>query len=437
MEQVVSYEWAGDHGLLPEIIGDVKFLSLTEKQYVAPVRPPVVPPQVLDQSATDKEAKIFMAENDQMKMNYAITEGFRQGFSHNFRNAFDKKYYEQLHQEVFKFKMITPRQFIEHLEKKWVKMDVFVIKRLRAQYLRGWEEEEHIMSFRVRLLREQKSYLDYATPIIITDEELGQHYLEEVLKRTDIFGEKCITEWNEKTADEKLWPHPHVFFEKRVKQLEDYQAIGGEGNSFATANSASEIQEGIAAAMEAALTKANAEHALALHDVKNGMNAQIDKLTEAMALMVKATVENKENRTPNKRRRRRNRRQVEESSDDEDSSEEEETPPRIRKKKKKKVARQQPAWQPAGQPNKNKSFAIGKDYKPSMIWDHQWDRATQDAWNEAKQRFYATGTKEAIKDKVEGLRAALKRAKATKNTEKTEVFKTALAKWEKTLRHVG
>ena len=135
-----------------------------------------------------------MAENDQMKMNYARTEGYRQGFSHNFRNAFDNKYYEQLYQEVFKFKMITPRQFIEHLEKKWVKMDVFVIKRLRVQYLRGWEEEEHIMSFRVRLLREQKIYMDYATPIVITDEELGQHYLEEVLKRTDIFGEKCITE---------------------------------------------------------------------------------------------------------------------------------------------------------------------------------------------------------------------------------------------------
>ena len=68
-----------------------------------------------------------------------------------------------------------------------------------------------------------------------------------------------------------------------------------------------------------------------------------------------------------------------------------------------------------------------------MTWDHQWDPETMDAWNDAKQEFYATGTKEAIKDKVEGLRAALKRAKSTKNTEKTEAFKTALAKWEKTL----
>ena len=28
MEQVVSYEWAGDHGLLPEVIKNVKFFFL-------------------------------------------------------------------------------------------------------------------------------------------------------------------------------------------------------------------------------------------------------------------------------------------------------------------------------------------------------------------------------------------------------------------------
>ena len=97
---VVTYDWADDHGLLPEIIGQAKFLALTTKNYVALVWPPVVPPAVLNQTATDKEAKIFMAENDQMKMNYAVTEGFCSGFSHNFRNAFDKKYCEQLYENV-------------------------------------------------------------------------------------------------------------------------------------------------------------------------------------------------------------------------------------------------------------------------------------------------------------------------------------------------
>ena len=56
---------------------------------------------------------------------------------------------------------------------------------------------------KVRLLRKQKTHKEYATHIVIKDKELCQHYLEEVLKRTNIFGEKCITEWNEKIAADK------------------------------------------------------------------------------------------------------------------------------------------------------------------------------------------------------------------------------------------
>ena len=84
-----------------------------------------------------------------------------------------------------------------------MKMDVFVLKQLKDRFLRGWEEEERIVSFRVRLQREQKTYKEYATPIVIKDEELCQHYLEEILKRTNIMDEKCITEWNEKSAADK------------------------------------------------------------------------------------------------------------------------------------------------------------------------------------------------------------------------------------------
>ena len=92
--------------------------------------------------------------NDIAKVNYAILEGFRQGFCDNWRKALDSRYYEQLREEIFEYKCITPRQFIEHLEKKWVKLDTMVVKRLRAKFFRGWDEAEHVMSFRIRLNRE-------------------------------------------------------------------------------------------------------------------------------------------------------------------------------------------------------------------------------------------------------------------------------------------
>ena len=75
MEMVVTYDWADDHGLLPEIIGQVKFLLLTLKNYVAPVQPPVVPPKIPDQSATDKEGKIHgrkRPNEDELRRNRRI-----------------------------------------------------------------------------------------------------------------------------------------------------------------------------------------------------------------------------------------------------------------------------------------------------------------------------------------------------------------------------
>ena len=168
LEFTVNHEWAGKFGLLAEIIGPVKYLAKTEKVYVPPPRPPVVHPDVLAGHLTDKAARIATLNNDQLKLDYAIIQGFRSGFSVNFRNAFDNKYYEQLYEDTLKYKRITPRQFIEHLETRWVKQDIMIVKRLRAKFVCD-------------------------TLVLITIKGLQQHYLEEVLKRSDLFGERCIT----------------------------------------------------------------------------------------------------------------------------------------------------------------------------------------------------------------------------------------------------
>ena len=126
----VSYDWAGEYGLLAEIEGGTKFTALTQKQYTAPVRPPPQDPGIVSGNITDKQARSRKELNDIAKVNYAIVEGFRQEFSHNWQKALDSRYYEQLREEISGYKRILPRQFIEHLEKKWVKLDIMVIKRL-------------------------------------------------------------------------------------------------------------------------------------------------------------------------------------------------------------------------------------------------------------------------------------------------------------------
>ena len=173
-----------------EIVGATKYNVLTSgtlPAYTIPVRPPTVDPGVLAGNLTDKAARIAGLRNNQERLNWAAVEGFRSGFNANFRCTFDAKYYKQLKEEVFKYKRIRPRQFIEHIQDKWVKIDTLVISRLRSKFFRGWEEDKYLISFRVRLLREQKTYKEYATPVELEDVDIFQHCMKEMLKKTDLF----------------------------------------------------------------------------------------------------------------------------------------------------------------------------------------------------------------------------------------------------------
>ena len=84
--------------------------------------------------------------------------------------------------------------FIDHLENKWVKLDTMVVKRLRGKYFRGWDtaEDKHVVSFRVRLDRNQKTYIKFTPAVTITDEEKNQNYLKEVLKEPERWGKKAV-----------------------------------------------------------------------------------------------------------------------------------------------------------------------------------------------------------------------------------------------------
>ena len=85
MAMDVTYDWAGDHGLQADIYGYQKYFTLTGKQYVPPVRPPVVHPDILANNLSQNTARIAEAENHQARVNYAVLDGFWSGFSENFR----------------------------------------------------------------------------------------------------------------------------------------------------------------------------------------------------------------------------------------------------------------------------------------------------------------------------------------------------------------
>ena len=67
----VTYEWAGDYGLLVEIMGNGAFLLLTGKDYTEPKEPPKYPTDLDEDSTKDKQDRAT-AELDEEKIAYAM-----------------------------------------------------------------------------------------------------------------------------------------------------------------------------------------------------------------------------------------------------------------------------------------------------------------------------------------------------------------------------
>ena len=200
--------------------------------------------------------------------------------------------------------MCTPHH-ITHLETRHVVMDTLVIKRLKAETLRDWNDDEYISSFPTRLTREQERLAALSPSITITYEDKLQKYMEEMWKRTDIFDEKFMTEWTGRPHAQKTWAHATAYFEAKVKAIKNFHTAGGQSNQYAAANAATEIKDAVAATLDEFASQ-NQKNAMAVNEVKE-VRERIDTLQEAVALLAE-TVAWREKPTPRKRRRRKRRR---------------------------------------------------------------------------------------------------------------------------------
>ncbi len=104
---------------------------------------------------------MLTTENEEAQRNYAIVTGFTKGLRDNIRDALDSRYYIQLKHRVFKYRSVTPIQYLTHIKDQWVILDKQVTKELTDHYLRGWnQDDKHIKGFALRLDEEQADLLN-------------------------------------------------------------------------------------------------------------------------------------------------------------------------------------------------------------------------------------------------------------------------------------
>lgn len=216
----MPYEESGDFGLLGEVMEADEYTTITALTYY-----PLEKPSAYDEDITEEmdhhERKQLEAEHNERLEAWHTRKGALRGLTENIRDALDEKFYIALKRQVIAYKTVTVRDYIQHLDVKWCKLDTRVIKNMKDHYYRGWEtaHDEHIEEFIKRLNEEQVMLL--RDRIKISTEDKRQHFLEEMYEAT-IFDRRDYKDWEDKNDEEKTWDAATEHFSGIVDNMDTY-----------------------------------------------------------------------------------------------------------------------------------------------------------------------------------------------------------------------
>ena len=399
-----SYAWSQDYGLLAEIQEPGRYLATTGIEYIAPTEPPIRHAGIHG-TTTAHRAALLTAENDVERHDWAIIKGFRRAISSNIRDALDLRYHNQLKHRVLHYRNVHPRQYIAHLKTVWVILDERIKDELTKNFYRGWNDtEEHITGFARRLDDEQAKLASDGLEISTVDKL--QHYMLQMWN-CSLFDQQTMTAWTIKPNAEKTYDNAVDFFNKKVSNLEAYEAASGNVSNFESANAAVEIADMLHAhkatneAAAAALHQRDKEHALAMKTLRNEMaghsNNESKQLRQDMAQLT-ALVHAMATNPQKKRRRTTKAVRFQEDSDSDSEDEQPPTPPPT-----KKTRRQ-------GRNNnkkKAKTFEVGRQWQVGMYLDDSWEMPTKKAFWKAKKEYCVANPVWAKNDRIATLEKKL------------------------------
>jgi hypothetical protein len=218
---------AGEFGLLGEIMDADEYTAVTDGLvYAAPTEPEAYDENI-DNDMEDHERKKLEALHDERLEAWYTRRGALRALCDNVRDALDEKYYQSLKKPIIAYKKVPVKEYINHLDEKWCKLDTRETKKLKKHYYRGWEidHEEHIEEFIKRLNEEQISL--GRDKVVISNDDKLQHFLEEMYD-CGMFDRRDYKEWETKEDDDKTWEAATAHFTEIVDNMDTYNHnIGG------------------------------------------------------------------------------------------------------------------------------------------------------------------------------------------------------------------
>ena len=118
----------------------------------------------------------------------------------NIREALPEAYYEQLKIELMGYKEVSIRDYFDHLDEHWCKMDTKTIKRTTKSFYKPWDQIMHITKFSKQLDEEQE-YIQSAG-IKISNASKLQFYTEQMID-SKWFNKPIIIKWEKRVPARK------------------------------------------------------------------------------------------------------------------------------------------------------------------------------------------------------------------------------------------
>ena len=175
------------------------------------------------------------------------------------------------------------KEYINHLDKKWCKLTMAVIKRMKEEYYQLWHfDTEHITDF-IQWLDEDQQRLTNNS-ITISDKDKMQHFVEQMYA-SGMFDVQQMQMWEKQPEFDKTWKDAKEYFEELVDAIETYQVnsrgMAGRARYESTANMAEEEYTNQSDELRAYLKTIVAKG--------EAGNARLQQMTETMASVVALT----------------------------------------------------------------------------------------------------------------------------------------------------
>ena len=137
---VPNFGWSEKYGLLAEIKPGAEYTTITGGLVYVAVddeEPSLTHPRIRRTNSKYRKKKRTTAWSA-YRTSWYTRKGGMDAVSFNIRQALPAAYYEQLKDTLFGYKEVSPRDYFDHLDDHWCKMNTKTIKSMTKSFYEPW-----------------------------------------------------------------------------------------------------------------------------------------------------------------------------------------------------------------------------------------------------------------------------------------------------------